>query len=385
MVKLSVPDGEAISSSGGMFSLDYLNKVLLSDVVSCSSLEVNVYYDCYVLKTKHGFRVFDTNFNPIDVSFNYRGGVGGSPVPVVKKKDQLSYVENLPEDEGFLGWVGWNDLPSLKERIDFESLESLFFMLPLHNEFGHALTEGLSRFWPLSHKDFEGCEFIFNGVYNYRNESLSDVFWSAFGLAEVFKKKNLSARLPLKSFTVGKVCIPDPGLYLGGVYNSEMRCVWRKIVSWCDSCSSLDNNVKNFSRKVYFSRRKVKKRRCIDEDVLERIFLNNGFDIVFPEDLNFESQVYLASRSDVVAGLSGSALHLCQFMKSNTKLIALTPVFHVMPDLVPVSKINGFDVMYLVGGLESSHLKSLDDGYRFIDKGCTRTFVEEEVKNFIGG
>ena len=383
MSEISIVTNGLYSGRSGLFTLDCLRALLNSKFVISSPPAVNIFYNCYLVKTKNGFRVFDKNLNPISVSLTYRGGAGYRSIPVIREKDKLAYVEICsPRGSNTKKWVEWSELPNLKNKLCTKKIDSLFFMLPLHNEFGHALTGGLSRFWPLVFGGLPDVQFVFNGVYSDKNKEIAKVFWKAFGQEDSFEAKNLGSNNHLCVFKVDKIYIPEPGLHLCGVYNEVMGDVWESIVASCVPSRSTQKSGEA-QKRIYLSRRKVGKRVCLDEDVLESIFIKNGFEVVFPEMLSFEEQVFLVNKSDVVAGLSGSALHLSQFMKERSKLIALTPVGHVMPDLAPVSKIKNIDLLYLIGGDADTAKYSKDAEFEFLDAACTSDFVSKKIKSFI--
>lgn len=57
--------------------------------------------------------------------------------------------------------------------------------------------------------------------------------------------------------------------------------------------------------------------------LLDRSFAAAGFDVVHPETLPVDDQVALVRGADVVAGLSGSALHLTAFADSTTRVLSI--------------------------------------------------------------
>lgn len=76
--------------------------------------------------------------------------------------------------------------------------------------------------------------------------------------------------------------------------------------------------------KVYFSRKNWNNRVTIPQEALvEAEFVRRGYSVVVPESISIEEQISLVSGADVVAGISGSALHLSGFMKSGSTVISL--------------------------------------------------------------
>lgn len=78
--------------------------------------------------------------------------------------------------------------------------------------------------------------------------------------------------------------------------------------------------------KVYFSRRLLigESRPTVNEAETEDILKSLGFVVVYPETLPFVEQVSIAAGAKVIAGIDGSALHLCAFMHGGGTCIVLS-------------------------------------------------------------
>ncbi|MBV8800022.1 MAG: glycosyltransferase family 61 protein [Alphaproteobacteria bacterium] len=74
-------------------------------------------------------------------------------------------------------------------------------------------------------------------------------------------------------------------------------------------------------RHIFFSRRFQASREHAENDALEALFQQSGFEIIAPERLEFSEQIKIAKESAFIAGLDGSALHLCGFMQGGICLI----------------------------------------------------------------
>jgi capsular polysaccharide biosynthesis protein len=68
-------------------------------------------------------------------------------------------------------------------------------------------------------------------------------------------------------------------------------------------------------------------RRVSNEEEVEQLFIRHGFQIVYPEKLNFDEQVKLIANTSVLAGFEGSAMHLSGFLPegATTLLICKHP------------------------------------------------------------
>ena len=84
---------------------------------------------------------------------------------------------------------------------------------------------------------------------------------------------------------------------------------------------SIDTNTSK--RRTYVSRAKAKIRRLLNEEELQSILINNGFDVVYFENMNFSEQVKIAVESDIVIGVHGANLANLLFMQPGASVIEL--------------------------------------------------------------
>lgn len=81
----------------------------------------------------------------------------------------------------------------------------------------------------------------------------------------------------------------------------------------------------NVFRKVYISRRNVHNPRLENADMVERIFSENGYDIIFPETMSFRYQLKMFSEVEFFAGVYGSGFTNVLFTNKNAKIICIQP------------------------------------------------------------
>jgi capsular polysaccharide biosynthesis protein len=76
--------------------------------------------------------------------------------------------------------------------------------------------------------------------------------------------------------------------------------------------------------RIYLSRRSFvggSHRLLENEEELEAMLERHGFEIVTPETLPIADQIRLIANAEYVAGVDGSALHLCGFMRRGAKVL----------------------------------------------------------------
>ena len=101
--------------------------------------------------------------------------------------------------------------------------------------------------------------------------------------------------------------------------NSYRNQIWSKI-------KDLNLNIKTFDR-IYVSRSKAKNRKIVNNDEVETIFMNNGFEVLNFEDYSFFEQVYLMKHCKILAGVHGAGFANIAFMPENSSLFELIKVY----------------------------------------------------------
>ncbi len=75
------------------------------------------------------------------------------------------------------------------------------------------------------------------------------------------------------------------------------------------------------SKKLYISRSRMKNRRVMNEMEVEELLIQQGFQILYPEESNFEEQVKLFAECKVLVGLTGSGLTNMLFMQKGSAVV----------------------------------------------------------------
>ncbi len=80
------------------------------------------------------------------------------------------------------------------------------------------------------------------------------------------------------------------------------------------------NRIKPF-RKIYISRSGVNNRKVVNNDEVEALMIDNGYEIIHPQNYNFEEQVKLFSECKTMVGLTGSGLTNMLFMPKGGSVV----------------------------------------------------------------
>lgn len=78
-------------------------------------------------------------------------------------------------------------------------------------------------------------------------------------------------------------------------------------------------------KKIFLSRRQCKVQRLTNSIEIEQIFADNGYRIVFPEEMSFDEEVAIFNRADVIVGATGAAFTNIVFCHEGAKVAVITP------------------------------------------------------------
>jgi hypothetical protein len=224
--------------------------------------------------------------------------------------------------ERFGGWKGdlfRSDNPDALERPACRERKGkgLYLGPLMAAHYGHFITEGLSTFWifeTLSAEEFD--YFLFSPfVFGSRFPGYALQCMRAFGI-----DPDKVVIMGGNAMSFEDLVVPERLFRLNHSVDPALAWVYRKLNTCiAERCKPIE--------RIYLSRRKLslkKLTRVIANEVLvEKLFRQAGFAVVYPEELSFEEQLGLYANALVVAGPSGSALHNSLFMRPEAKLIEL--------------------------------------------------------------
>lgn len=224
--------------------------------------------------------------------------------------------------ERFGGWLGdlfRSNNPETKERPPCTPLpgKGVYLGAFMSVHYGHFITETLSTFWvfeklPATEFDyFLFSSFVFGGkIPDYALKC-----FSAFGIDP--EKVVLMGD---QAVAFDELVVPERLLRLNHSADPALRWVYRTI-------SSRSSAVGESCERIYLSRRNLSRRNLTrviaNEVIVEKLFRQAGFRVIYPEELPFDIQLGLYDRAMIMAGPSGSALHNSLFMQAGAKLIEL--------------------------------------------------------------
>ncbi len=211
-----------------------------------------------------------------------------------------------------------------KKHID----EDVIFIGPIPDHYGHFITEGLSRLWPLLSLENQDKKI----VYISENKINFTDFFILFGIDQS-RIKRITEPTTFKSITVS-----EPSIRLHDYYHQSYGETVKKILS---------NVPTDKENSIFLSKNENKRNgKSIGEKNIMNIFKKNGYEIVYPELLSvkdFLSKVYSAKR---VVALSASSAHNAVFMKTGSELVCLNRSDHHHPLQIMINKMRNLKVTY---------------------------------------
>lgn len=190
-----------------------------------------------------------------------------------------------------------------------------------HPHFGHFLVEVLPRYWSLARQPLESRRIVVhtNAHYDFfANFPFARSIFSSLGLkAESFIDFRVPVRLD--DLTVPHASL-RPQAFAYEAYGDLCRHIGKKLLA--------GRSIEKSDTPIWLSKTKLKHGVSVfaNEFIVEDHLRKNGVDIVYPEELSFEDQLYLFSSRTTIAGTTGSAFHTAIFADNHPRVIMIDPV-----------------------------------------------------------
>jgi hypothetical protein len=259
----------------------------------------------------------------------------------------------------------------LKEAADHPVHGSWLYAGTWMHGFGHFIVETLPTLWPLLRDDEEISAV--RGLVAHRFTSRRRHAWQEALVRPLIGDREIHV-VDTTPAIYERLLVPArPYLYESAISRRAADvwdCVARRIVPPRTS----------HAPRVFLSRTRfvdslptnapARARAYANADTVDELFRQRGFVIVYPEDLTVAEQVALVRDAEIVAGPSGSALHLAAFMRSGrvielgdrrtaTNLVATQRAIAAVKDQLIVhipfveGGAEGVDIDYLSGALDA--------------------------------
>lgn len=178
------------------------------------------------------------------------------------------------------------------------------------NQYGHFLTEFLSRLWILE----RGAEFdriaAHPSIFN-RGRYLPGRHHSYLaGLLGLRLERLEILRTPVR---FAEALVPEQLWSLNRHANTHLRPLYARIADHHRRARS--------SGRIFLSRGTYPGCRLANAPAVEEVFAGFGFSVLYPQEIDIARQLELYANCEILAGLSGSGLHNALFCRPGTPVI----------------------------------------------------------------
>lgn len=178
-------------------------------------------------------------------------------------------------------------------------------------QFGHFVTETLTNFWP-EFDDLDGivCHPF---VWGVRTAAWQRMLVNAATGIDTIRVVEVPA-------SVAELIVPSRPYAPAQGASSEAVQVWDRCVRRLDTEARASQ-----PERVFLSRSRLTraKRRLAGDDELDDAMAAQGFVVVHPQHLGIEEQIRLVRHASVIAGVTGSALHLSAFAGASVRVLEI--------------------------------------------------------------
>ena len=174
------------------------------------------------------------------------------------------------------------------------------------NGFGHFIMETLSCLWPL----IDGEKVV--GVCANRFTSKSEFEWQRQFFDKIFHGVKIVV-VDEDPASFEELIVPTRLYNYQNNINSKINDVWKHYSDFF--CNE------KYGKLIYFSNSKVSsglayQRKYLNSQSIDEVFDKIGFLVVNSQEISVHDQIGIAANASIIAGPSGSALHLSAFQKS---------------------------------------------------------------------
>lgn len=184
--------------------------------------------------------------------------------------------------------------------------------------FGHFLTETLTTLWPR----VDGIDGLLAHPFTFPRRAPSDAELTLAAAAGFDLTPHL---VEDQAVRVERLLVPSRPFVPNAVASPEAVTVWERVAEAAGRART--PRVFLSRQRFHAAHREAKgrphRRELVGEAELDTLAARHGFTVVHPEGLEVSEQVRLAAGAELIAGVSGTALHLSAFAGTDTRVLEL--------------------------------------------------------------
>lgn len=208
---------------------------------------------------------------------------------------------------------------------------------------GHEITDHLRGLWFYFDKRFahlKKLKIAFVLSFWTAQTPPSQNFWQLLESLGIPREKFLLIDKPTR---FARVFVPDACF---GMVDKKY-CYTQEFVNLINRLPNLQPPENVNIEKVYFSRLAFQSPKDFNEIELENLFYNQGFSIIYPEQLDFLSQLAILQNCTIFAATDGSIAHNSLFLKPGTRTIICRKTRHFTAHQIIINHLKNLDVTYI--------------------------------------
>jgi len=217
----------------------------------------------------------------------------------------------------------------------------------LFDHFGHFIWESLSRLYAI--RQFKNYPILFITPNTADSIKKLNLFFKSIGVTN-------EIRLIKVQTAVENLIYSSPGSSINPLYITDEQINSLKCIKFSNEWG----RVQDSKEKIWLSRSNLphKLMGCIiNEEIIEKILMKNGYKIISPEYLSLQEQVQLISTSDIISGFDGSQFFTLLFAEEISSKFYVFNRRPKIPSTIPYVfqkrnvefELYHFDVEYVAG------------------------------------
>ena len=220
-------------------------------------------------------------------------------------------------------------------------------------QWGHFLIDQITRLWYVMKRDeAENCNLIWLKL-SEDEKPINGNYLEFIKLLGIDESRFEFVTVPTKFRTI---IVPEPSNYSGRYYtadyNQMFECVIRQAVKNYDG----DTFKKIYLSRVHFAEKTGME---VGEKSIETIFAENGYKIVYPEQLSLTDQIALINKSEIIASLEGTIAHNSLFAAAGKEQIVINRNRVLNPFQVQINDMKKISTAFIDAWEEPVPVKSL--------------------------
>ena len=235
------------------------------------------------------------------------------------------FIESSYYDGGWATHGGYYDWGNEEDYINEDAVYIGMFFL----HWGHFLIDLTNRLWVLPKLIKERRQFKVAYLGDEIPEGNNLRFFELLG---VEKEQLYQVKKPTR---FRNVIVPDQAFKSCSWYTEEHLAMLDCVVDKALSADSLRDK-ERIPKKVYFSRRHFSKAKVSEfgEEYIEKLFVQNGYQCLFPEELCLDEQIYVWNNATDIVCINGSIplnLMFCRNQSLHLTVLNKTTLKHENP------------------------------------------------------